>query len=96
MAPMLFTVAILQYQWARELSTSAERQIDSNLDVLMTRWVLDLHDQLSAPCALQVGPDAGEHDSWSDYLDRYVKWNAYSGPFVSGTGLDAQKTVLRH
>src|SRR5438309_891539 len=69
MAPMLITVAILQYQWARELSTSAETQVDSNHDALMTRWVLDLHDQLSAPCiALQVGPDAGEHDGWSDYL----------------------------
>jgi signal transduction histidine kinase len=76
MAPMLITVAILQYQWARELSTSAETQVDSNHDALMTRWVLDLHDQLSAPCiALQVGPDAGEHDGWSDYLDRYVNWN---------------------
>jgi two-component system, OmpR family, sensor histidine kinase SenX3 len=76
MAPLLITVAILQYQWARELSASAETQIDSNLDALMTRWVLDLHDQLSAPCmALQVGPDAGEHDSWGDYLDRYIKWS---------------------
>ncbi|PYQ41619.1 MAG: hypothetical protein DMG99_10865 [Acidobacteria bacterium] len=76
MAPLLITVAILQYQWARELSSSAETQIDSKLDALMARWVLDLDDQLSAPCiALQVGPDAGEHDSWSDYLDRYVKWN---------------------
>jgi signal transduction histidine kinase len=77
MAPLLITVAILQYQWARELGAFAESQIDSNVDALMTRWILDFHDQLSAPCiALQVGSDAGEHDGWGDYLDRYIKWNA--------------------
>lgn len=79
MAPLLITVAILQYQWARELSASTEARIDTNLEALMTRWLLDLNDQLSAPCiALQVGPDAGERDGWSDYLDRYLSWRKLS------------------
>lgn len=75
MAPLLITIAILQYQWARQLSASTEAQIDIDLEALMTRWLVDLNTELSAPCiALQVGPDAGERDSWSDYLDRYVIW----------------------
>lgn len=79
MAPLLITVAILQYQWARQLSASTEARIDTNLEALMTRWLVDLNDQLSAPCiALQVGPDAGERDNWSDYLDRYINWRQAS------------------
>ena len=42
----------------------------------MIRWHLDLYGEFSAVCiALQVGPDSGAHDSWSDYLQRYVRWS---------------------
>src|SRR5207253_5732236 len=69
-------VAILQYKWATQLSAATEVRIGSNLQSLMTRWQRDLYDELSAVCvALQVGPDSGAHDSWSDYLQRYAEWN---------------------
>ena len=95
MAPLLITVAILQYRWAREVSKSAEAQIDNKLDLLITRWVLNLYEQLSAPCiALQVGPDAGEHDSWKDYLDRYIKWSGIATARKAGDGsLDSRSLV---
>jgi len=76
MATLLVIVAILQYQWATQLSTAMEVQIGSNLQSLMNRWHRDFYDELSAICiAIQVGPDSGAHDDWNDYLQRYAEWN---------------------
>jgi signal transduction histidine kinase len=73
MAVLLVMVAVLQYQWATELSAAAEVRIGGNLQSQMTRWHRDLYDELSAICiALQVGPDSGAHDAWNDYLQRYA------------------------
>ena len=76
MALLLAVVAILQYEWATQLSVATEIRLGSNLQALMTRWDRDLYDELSAICiALQVGPDSGAQDAWNDYLQRYAEWN---------------------
>jgi signal transduction histidine kinase len=42
----------------------------------MTQWSLDFYGELSAICvALQVGPDSGAQDGWTDYLQRYSEWS---------------------
>src|SRR5437588_3164986 len=75
MALLWAIVAVLQYKWATQLSGWAEVRIGSNLQSLMTRWQRDLYDEWSAVCvALHVGPDAGAHDAWYDYLQRYGEW----------------------
>jgi signal transduction histidine kinase len=76
MVPLLILIAVLQYRAATELSTATQARIGSNLQSLMTRWHLDFYGELSAICvALQVGPDSGAHDVWSDYLQRYRDWS---------------------
>ncbi len=76
MASLLVMVAVLQYRWTKELSVAAEARIGSTLQPLMLGWHLDLYGELSAICvAMQVGPDAGAHDAWNDYLQRYSDWN---------------------
>jgi signal transduction histidine kinase len=40
------------------------------------RWHLDLYGEFSAICvALQVGPDSGGRDTWSDFFERYAEWS---------------------
>lgn len=76
MAALLITIAVLQYRWAKQLSADAEARIGSSVKPLMIGWHLALYRELSAICvALQVGPDSGAHDNWSDYLHRYVDWS---------------------
>jgi len=73
-------VATLQYRWATQLSAATEVRIGSNLQSLMTTWHRDFYDELSAICiAMQVGPDSGAHDAWSDYLQRYEEWTRDGG-----------------
>jgi signal transduction histidine kinase len=75
MALLWVILAIVQYNWATQLSAVTEVRIGSNLQSLMTQWHRDLYDELSAVCiALQVGPDSGAHDGWRDYLQRYDEW----------------------
>ena len=75
MALLWVIVATLQYRWATQLSAATEVRIGSNLQSLMTTWHRDFYDELSAVCiAMQVGPDSGAHDAWSDYLQRYDEW----------------------
>ena len=75
MALLWVIVATLQYRWATQLSAATEVRIGSNLQSLMTAWHRDFYDELSAVCiAMQVGPDSGAHDAWSDYLQRYDEW----------------------
>jgi signal transduction histidine kinase len=73
-------VGVLQYRWTKELSVAAEARIGSTLQPLILGWHLDFYGELSAICvALQVGPDAGAHDAWNDYLQRYFEWNQDGG-----------------
>jgi hypothetical protein len=60
----------------------------------------------ATPAILRVDSSAAQFGPWITTAggtltitalgDVQVPNNAYSGPFVTGTGLDAQKTVLRH
>jgi signal transduction histidine kinase len=76
MASLLVMVGVLQYRWTKELSVATQARIGSTLQPLMLGWHLDFYGELSAICvALQVGPDAGAHDAWNDYLQRYAEWN---------------------
>jgi signal transduction histidine kinase len=82
-AAVLATVAVIQYRWADQASNAEETRIGAELDSLMMKWHSDLYGEFSAICvAMQVGPDSGARDSWSDYLDRYVEWN-YALPHQS-------------
>jgi len=75
-AGLLATIAVLQYRWIRQISAAMDFRVRSNLDSLMTQWNLDFYGELSAVCvALQVGPDSGAHDDWTDYLQRYSAWS---------------------
>ena len=87
MALLLAIVAVLQYEWASQLSAATEVRLGSNLQALMMSWHRDLYDELSSICiTLQVGPDSGAHDAWNDYLQRYAEWNreGSNGGFVEG------------
>jgi signal transduction histidine kinase len=76
MAGLLVAVAILQYRWSVEATSAEEMRIGAELESLMMKWHGDLYGELSAICvAMQVGPDSGARDAWSDYLERYVEWN---------------------
>src|SRR5215471_1725456 len=76
MASLLIMVGVLQYRWTKELSVATEARIGSTLQPMILGWHLDFYSELSAICvALQVGPDAGAHDAWNDYLQRYAEWN---------------------
>jgi len=82
-AAVLATVAVLQYRWADQASNAEEMRIGSELESLTMKWQADLYNEFSAICiAMQVGPDSGARDNWSDYLDRYVEWN-YALPHQS-------------
>jgi signal transduction histidine kinase len=75
-AGLLATTAVLQYRWIKQISSSLEIQVRSNLQSQMTQWSLDFYGELSAICvALQVGPDSGARDDWTDYLQRYSEWS---------------------
>jgi len=75
-AALLVTIAVLQYRWTSELGRSAELQLGAKLESLMLAWQLDFYGELSSVCvALQVGPDSGAHDSWTDYMQRYQDWS---------------------
>jgi signal transduction histidine kinase len=92
MVVLLTIIAVLQYRWTTELTGVKEFQVGKDLETRMIKWHLDLYGELAAVCvALQVGPDSGAHDSWNDYLERYIKWgraqegktsfvNLYSNP----------------
>lgn len=82
-AAVLVTVAVIQYRWADQASIAEETRIGAELESLMMKWQGDLYGEFSAICvAMQVGPDSGARDSWSNYLDRYVEWN-YALPHQS-------------
>src|ERR671924_1039748 len=72
MVPLLILIAALQYRAASQLSAATQVRIGSNLQSLMTQWHLDFYGEMSTICvALQIGPDSGAGDEWSDYLHRY-------------------------
>ena len=76
MVVLLAIIAALQYRWTAEVTGVNEFRVGRDLESVMIRWHLDLYREFSAICvALQVGPDSGAHDSWKDYLERYIKWS---------------------
>ena len=76
MVLLLAAIAVLQYRWTDEVTGAHEFRVGREVESRMIRWHLDLYGEFSAVCiALQVGPDSGAHDSWSDYLQRYVRWS---------------------
>jgi signal transduction histidine kinase len=76
MVVLLAIVAALEYRWTAEVSGAHELRVGRELESLMIKWHLDLYREFSAVCvALQVGPDSGAHDRWSDYLQRYIRWS---------------------
>jgi signal transduction histidine kinase len=96
MALLWVIVATLQYKWATQLSAATEVRIGSNLQALMTAWHRDLYDELSAVCiAMQVGPDSGAHDAWSDYLQRYAEWHRGGGSNEFAEGEHANPDLVR-
>lgn len=77
MVVLLAIIAALQYRWTAEVTGVNEFRVGRELESAMIKWHLDLFREFSAICvALQVGPDSGAHDSWNDYLQRYVKWSS--------------------
>jgi hypothetical protein len=96
MAILLIVIAVLQYQWGKQLRAATELQIGSNLQSVMTSWQRDLYDELSAICiALQVGPDSGAHDAWNDYLQRYADWDRDGVSHEVAGGLYANPDLIR-
>jgi signal transduction histidine kinase len=76
MVVLLTIIAVLQYRSTTELTGVKEFQVGKDVETRMIKWHLDLYGELAAICvALQVGPDSGAHDSWNDYLERYIKWS---------------------
>ena len=76
MVVLLTIIAALQYRWTTEVTDAKEFRVGREVESRMIQWHLDLYGEFSAICiALQVGPDSGAHDSWSDYLQRYIKWS---------------------
>jgi signal transduction histidine kinase len=76
MASLVVMVALLQYRWTKQLIEATETGMGNSLRPLTIGWHLDFYGELSAICvALQVGPDSGAHDGWSDYLQRYTEWS---------------------
>ncbi len=96
MAILLVVIAVLQYQWSKQLRAATELQIGSKLQSVMTSWQRDLYDELSAICiALQVGPDSGAHDAWNDYLQRYGDWDRDGVSHEVAGGLYANPDLIR-
>ncbi len=99
----LFTLAILQYRWTTEMGEVTGLRIGTNLKAMMMDWHLDFFRQLSdLPIALQVGPDAGAHDTWEIYLQRYQLWTNIAvdsalvqNVFIWETSTSAQPRLLR-
>jgi signal transduction histidine kinase len=93
-AILLILVAFLQYHWNMQIRQATEVRLGADLESVMMKWHLNLYRELSTICiALQVGPDSGAQDHWSDYLRRYEGWrsapndtrfieNIYSNPDV--------------
>jgi signal transduction histidine kinase len=76
MASLVVMVAVLQYRWTKQLIEATASDMGNSLRPLTIGWHLDFYGELSAICvALQVGPDSGAHDGWSDYLQRYTEWS---------------------
>ena len=76
MVVLLTIIAALQYRWTAEVTGANEFRVGREVESRMIQWHLDLYREFSAICiALQVGPDSGAHDSFNDYLERYVKWS---------------------
>jgi len=76
MASLVIMVAALQYRWTKQLIEATEAGMGNSLRPLTIGWHLDFYGELSAICvALQVGPDSGAQDGWSDYLQRYTDWS---------------------
>jgi signal transduction histidine kinase len=91
---LLIAVAFLQYRWNMQIRQATEVRLGADLESVMLKWHLNLYREFSTICiALQVGPDSGAEDHWSDYLHRYEDWrraasdagsieNLYSNPDV--------------
>ena len=85
MASLVVMVAILQYRWTKQLIEATEASMGNSLRPLTIGWHLDFYGELSAICvALQVGPDSGAQDGWSDYLQRYTDWSIRTAAADSG------------
>lgn len=75
MMAVLVTLGVLQYRWSEEVSKADETRLGDSLHSLLMDWHLDFFREFSAIAVdLQVGPDAGAHDNWRDYLQRYGEW----------------------
>ena len=75
MAGLLGAVAFMQYRSTTEIDEATESRIGGGLESLMIDWHLDFYRRFSAVCvALQVGPDSGEFDDWSNFKDRFAQW----------------------
>jgi len=75
MAAVLITLGVLQYRWSQQVSEADEARLGDNLHSLVMDWHLDFFREFSGMAVnLQVGPDAGAHDDWRDYLQRYAEW----------------------
>ena len=73
---LLATVSVLLYRWTSDASAGTEMRLGTELEAKMMRWHLDLYGEFSAICvALQVGPDSGGRDTWSDFFERYAEWS---------------------
>ena len=77
---LLIATAIIQYRLNLQIKRSAETGFGASLESLMVKWHLNLYRELSTICiALQVGPDSGAHNRWTDYLLRYEAWKQPAG-----------------
>jgi len=75
MMAVLGVLAVLQYRWSSQVSSANEAQIGANLQSLLMDFHSDFLRQFMGPAvSLQVGPDSGARDDWSDYLQRHREW----------------------
>ncbi|HZQ25393.1 MAG TPA: HAMP domain-containing sensor histidine kinase [Terriglobales bacterium] len=75
MVTILGLLGWLQYRWSTQISEAYEAQLGASLQSLMMDWHTEFFRNFAGICiSLQVGPDAGAHDGWQDYAQRYQEW----------------------
>lgn len=75
LAAVLVALAVLQYQWAQEVSDATSVRLQANLDSSILGWRDDLYRELTGVfTALQLNPAQPQHEKTSQYAQQYQAW----------------------
>jgi len=102
MMVILGIVAILQYRWTAQVTTTAELRISSEVEAVMMDWHFGLFREFAHVCdVLEVGPEPSAHDNWSDYMVRFRRWKQESrnpeliaGVYIWQTGKEGSSSLV--